>query len=63
MSGEKAFVPLAIIAAVGVLGTTSAAWSNSDREGHVRSTVVTPCRLYGINPLWHSEIFGNPAYA
>jgi hypothetical protein len=65
MGGKKAFVPLAIIATmVGVLGTTSAAWSLRDDSEHYATGVkVIPCRLDGINPVWHSEVFGNPAVA
>jgi hypothetical protein len=63
MSGKNAFVPRAVIAAVGVLGTTSAAWSSSDRERQAPYIAVTPCSLDGINPVWHPDVFGNPAVA
>jgi hypothetical protein len=63
-SGQKAFITLAIIAAVGFLGTTSAAWSKFDiYDRNHQGTFVIPCSLDGINPVWHSDIFGNPAVA
>jgi hypothetical protein len=63
MSGKKAFVPLVIIS---VLGTTSAAWSSSDADRRLSThhrLFVMPCSLVGINPVWHPNIFGNPAVA
>ena len=61
MSGKMAFVALAVAATMVVLGTPSAAWAryNYDRE----DPYVTPCRLVGVNPVYHPEIFGNPAVA
>jgi hypothetical protein len=61
MRGKKAFIALAITA-VGVLATTSAAWSiyNYDRN---QGGYVKPCSLDGVNPAHHPGIFGNPALA
>jgi len=61
MSEKKAFVVLAVFAACGVLGTTSAARAqyNYDFEGGY----VRPCSLEGTNPAYHPEIFGDPAVA
>jgi hypothetical protein len=62
MNGTKALVALAIIGAFGVLGTTSAAWSFFDGRHH-RGGFVKPCSLDGVNPVYHPDIFGNPALA
>jgi hypothetical protein len=62
MRGMKAFLSLAVIAAVGVLSSAAAAGS-SDRRDQVRDAMVIPCSLYGINPAWHPDLFGNPATA
>ena len=63
MRGRKAAVVLAAVAAVlGVLGTSSAAWSYYDGRTF-RGGFVKPCSLDGVNPVYHPEIFGNPALA
>jgi hypothetical protein len=62
MNGKKAFVALAIATALGVLGATSAAWSYFDGRYH-RGGFVKPCSLDGVNPVYHPDIFGNPALA
>jgi hypothetical protein len=61
MSGKKAFVALAVTTTLVVLGAASAASAryNYDRE----DPYVTPCSLVGVNPVYHPEIFGNPAVA
>jgi hypothetical protein len=62
MSGRKAFVALAV-AALGILGAASAAANDrSDERSRERGSVV-PCSLDGVNPVFHPEIFGNPAAA
>jgi hypothetical protein len=61
MSGKMAFVTPAI-AALGILGAASAAVGGSDRD-RGRSPHVVPCSLVGVNPVYHPEIFGNPAFA
>ena len=60
MSGKKTFVALAVTTALAVLGTASAAMAkgHSNPGGNVR-----PCSLDGVNPLYHPQIFGNPAAA
>jgi hypothetical protein len=61
MHGRKAAVVLAAAAVLGVLGTGSA-WSYFDGR-HFRGGFVKPCSLDGVNPVYHPEIFGNPALA
>jgi hypothetical protein len=62
MSGKKAFVVLAVTSALGILGTTSAAWSFFGNGRH-RGGFVVPCSLDGVNPAVHPWIFGDPAGA
>jgi hypothetical protein len=62
MRGKLAFVVLATTTALGVVGTTSAAWSFFDGRHH-RGGFVKPCSLDGVNPAYHPDIFGNPALA
>jgi hypothetical protein len=64
MSGHKAFVALAVTAAIGVLCTASAlAGDNGRNSGRERGGWVAPCSLDGVNPAYHPEIFGNSAVA
>jgi hypothetical protein len=64
MIGKSTFVVLAMTTALGVLGTTTAAWSamfggsRTDKGGSVQR-----CSLDGVNPVHHPDIFGNPAAA
>jgi hypothetical protein len=64
MGGNKAFVALAVTAALGILGAAPAVGGqdrpdrNDDRGG-----AVNPCNLSGVNPAHHPEIFGNAATA
>jgi hypothetical protein len=62
MRGKQAFVLLAITTTLGVLGTSSAAWSFFDGR-YYRGGFVKPCSLDGVNPAYHPDIFGNPAFA
>jgi hypothetical protein len=62
MDRNKAFALLAITAALGVIGATSAAWSYFDGR-YDRGGYVKPCSLDGVNPAYHPSIFGNPALA
>jgi hypothetical protein len=62
MSGKKAFVVATVAAALGILGTTSAAWSFFGSGRH-RGGFVIPCSLDGVNPVYHPWIFGDPAVA
>jgi hypothetical protein len=61
MNGKKTFVALAVTSTLLVLGAAPAAWAryNYDRE----DPYVTPCTLVGVNPVYHPEIFRNPAVA
>jgi hypothetical protein len=61
MIGKKAFVVLAITAALAGIGTASAALAGSER--HPRGGFVKSCSLDGVNPVYHPGIFGNPAFA
>ena len=63
MSGKKAFVTLAVTAALGVLGAVSAVANDRDDHGMERGGSVRPCSLVGVNPGLHPEIFGNAATA
>ena len=62
MSGNRAFLLAAITAALGVLGAASAVASDRHDRGRERGAVV-PCSLVGVNPVYHPEIFDNPAAA
>ena len=62
MSGSKALGVLAIATVLSVLGTSSAAWSYFDGR-YFRGGFVKPCSLDGVNPAYHPDIFGNPAFA
>jgi hypothetical protein len=61
-NGKTALVVLAVTTALGVLATTSAAWSFFDGR-YYRGGFVKPCSLDGVNPVYHPDIFGNPALA
>jgi hypothetical protein len=60
MRGTKTFAALAT--ALAILGASSAAWSYFDGR-HYRGGFVKPCSLDGVNPAYHPDIFGNPAFA
>jgi hypothetical protein len=63
MSGKKAFVALAAVTALGLLGAASAvANDRSDNRGE-RGGSVMRCSLDGVNPAQHPEVFGNAATA
>jgi hypothetical protein len=63
MSGIKPFVTLAIITALGALGIASARAGGFEGDKREREGYVVPCSLAGVNPVYHPEIFGNPAVA
>jgi hypothetical protein len=63
MNGNRAFVVVAIMTAVGVLGVASAAASDHERGSSRERGYVVPCSLAGVNPVYHPEIFGNAAAA
>ena len=63
MCERNAFVALAIITALGVLGAAPAvAKDDIDTRGD-RGGSVRPCSLDGVNPAHHPEVFGNAATA
>jgi len=63
MSEKKAFVALAVIAALGVLGAAPAVARDDIDTRSERGGSVTPCSLDGVNPVHHPEIFGDAATA
>jgi len=63
MIGKSTFVVFAMTTALGVLGTTSAAWSAMIGGDRAKGGFVKPCSLDGVNPVHHPDIFGNPAAA
>jgi hypothetical protein len=63
MSAKKALPALAVTAALVALGAASAAASDHERGDRDRTGSVRPCSLAGVNPVYHPEIFGNPAAA
>jgi hypothetical protein len=63
MRGTKTFAALAIATALAVLGTSSAAWCFGFDSRYPRGGFVKPCSLDGVNPAYHPDIFGNPAFA
>jgi hypothetical protein len=59
-----AFVALAVTNALGILGATPAVAGRDDMNDRgERGGYVLPCNLDGVNPVYHPEIFGNPAAA
>lgn len=53
----------AVLSAVlGALGITPAAASFIG-DSRYRGGYVVPCSLIGVNPAYHPDIFGNPAFA
>ncbi len=63
MCEKKAIVALAVITALGVLGTAAmAARDDIDTRGD-RGGSVRPCSLDGVNPAHHPEVFGDAATA
>jgi hypothetical protein len=63
MSGKNAFIALAVITALGVLGISSATASSCREDPSQCGGYVLPCSLDGVNPVYHPHIFGNPAVA
>jgi hypothetical protein len=61
MIGNKAFVVVAITAALGAIAVSSA--TAADQRGGRGQGQVQPCSLDGVNPAYHPEIFGNAAVA
>ena len=63
MTGKKALVMAAITTALGILFASSASASDRDDYRSRERGYVVPCSLVGINPVYHPDIFGNPAVA
>jgi hypothetical protein len=63
MTGNKALVVAAITVALGILGTFPAAAAMDRDRGNRDRDGVLPCSLVGVNPAYHPEVFGNPAWA
>ena len=61
MNGCKLLGLIAIAAAMALGTTTAGANVFSGRD--YRGGFVKPCSLDGVNPVYHPEIFGNPAGA
>ena len=62
MIGNRSFITLSLATALGVLGAASAvATEHSGRDD--RGGFVVPGSLVGVNPVYHPDIFGNPAVA
>ena len=60
MRGRMALVALAIM----VLGApSSAAAAGGFFDQREKGGFVKPCSLDGVNPVYHPDIFGNPAFA
>ena len=64
MSGKQiALVALSLIV-LATSGGLRTAFAAMERDGHSREPgSVLPCSLAGVNPVFHPEIFGNPATA
>jgi hypothetical protein len=61
MTAKGAAAALAVFLAL--LVTTSAAWSSWGFDRPRKGGFVVPCSLDGVNPAYHPDIFGNPAFA
>ena len=61
MRGTAISVAVAIVTILGFLAPASAGREDRDR-GRERGYVL-PCSLDGVNPVFHPEIFDNPAVA
>ena len=60
MRETKVLAALAAASVLVILATDSAT-AGSDRRP--RGGFVVPCSLVGVNPVYHPDIFGNPAIA
>ena len=63
MSRNKGLFVTATTLALGILGTVPAAASDHNGNQDRPRAYVVPCSLDGVNPVYHPEIFGNPAVA
>jgi hypothetical protein len=62
MNRTKAAIALALSAAASVVIATSPASAFFNGREY-RGGFVKPCSLDGVNPVYHPDIFGNPAFA
>jgi len=62
MIGKYWFV-LAGVTVFGVSIATSAAGKDDGGDRRDRTGFVVPCSLDGVNPVYHPEVFINPAVA
>jgi hypothetical protein len=60
MSGKKAFIALAVTAALGVLSAAPAAGSERNTDRREEGGFVIPGSKAGVNPAYHPEYFGSP---
>jgi hypothetical protein len=63
MSGRKALAALAVATTLAALTAVPAAATDRDDHGIERGGAVVRCSLDGVNPAYHPQIFGNPAFA
>jgi len=63
MTRNTTLAVVAIAAALGVLGTTVAFASSDFSDRRNKGGYVIPCSLDGVNPVYHPDIFRNPAVA
>jgi hypothetical protein len=61
MIGNRSFITLSLATALGVLGAASAVAAEHGRGD--RGGFVVPGSLAGVNPVYHPDIFSNPAVA
>lgn len=63
MIGKMDFIVLVGVTVFGVSIATSAAAKDDVGDRRDRTGYVVPCSLDGVNPVYHPEVFGNPAVA
>jgi hypothetical protein len=60
----KSKISVCVAIALGILSTASAALAGGDNDdGAHEGGFVIRCSLDGVNPVYHPDIFGNPAVA
>ena len=60
---SKSNIVLSIAIIVAGLGAVSMAVAGSSDSDEDRGGYVLPCSLDGVNPIYHPDIFDNPAVA
>jgi hypothetical protein len=63
MIANKTLSTFLLAAALGAVAMTSAVASDRNDSRGERGGYVLPGNLGGVNPVYHPEIFGNPAAA